>query len=73
MPPPHKFRIFFISNNVMTYFSLHLIANKTVELVYKNAPEFYFEIKKSSLQGTRLEIPGLPISENVLWEGRALS
>jgi len=26
-------------NIVMTYFSLHLIANKTLELVYENAPE----------------------------------
>ena len=26
-------------NTVMTYFSLHLIANKTLELVYENAQE----------------------------------
>jgi len=26
-------------NTVMTYFSLHVIANKTLELVYENAPE----------------------------------
>jgi len=29
---------------VMTYLSLRLIPNKTVELVYENAPEALFEI-----------------------------
>ena len=27
-------------NTVMTYLSYHLIANKTLELVYDNAPEY---------------------------------
>ena len=38
-------------NTVMTYRSLHLIANKTVELVYGNAPEcIIFKFKKNKIQ-----------------------
>ena len=35
-------------NNVMTYLSLYLIANKTLEFVHENAPVHYFEMKKNA-------------------------
>jgi len=45
---------------VMTYLSLHLIANKTLEFVYENAPEcnIYFEMKTSGQVSTFLVARG---------------